>query len=228
MLPLDCLFLSLHKTQDEDRQSRKSNTENWRSSRIDNQGATLCTEDLLQFSVMDFLLCLSSSCVLCTQCCPFIVYSWAPSVFCVRFSVLSVFVLCLVKNWQWRGNIGYTRHRTKTDKTENPTQKTEGAQGPLIVYSWAPSVFCVRFSVLSVFVLCLVYTMLSFHCQFLSSFSFLCWIFCCVCLRTKTDKTENLTEKIEGAQELTIKGQHCVHKTQDEDRQNRKSNTENW
>jgi len=45
--------------------------------------------------------------------------------------------------------------------------------------------------------------------------------------RMKTDKTENLTQKTEGAQELAIKGQHWVHKTQDEDRQNRKSNTEN-
>ena len=45
--------------------------------------------------------------------------------------------------------------------------------------------------------------------------------------RMKTDKTENLTQKTEGAQELAIKGQHWVHKTQDEDRQNRKSNREN-
>jgi hypothetical protein len=80
--------------------------------------------------VLDFLFCLSSSCVLCTQCCPLIVYSWAPSVFCVRFSVLSVF-LCTqdtgqrqtkqkiqhrklkeLKNRQSRGNIMYRRHRT--------------------------------------------------------------------------------------------------------------------
>ena len=45
--------------------------------------------------------------------------------------------------------------------------------------------------------------------------------------RTKTNKTENPTQKTEGAQELTMKGQHWVHKTQDEDKQNRKSNTEN-
>ena len=43
----------------------------------------------------------------------------------------------------------------------------------------------------------------------------------------KTILKKKTLEKTEGAQELTIKGQHCVHKTQDEDRQNRKFNTEN-
>jgi hypothetical protein len=33
-----------------------------------------------------------------------------------------------LKNRQSRGNIVYRRHRTKTEKAENPTQKTEGAQ----------------------------------------------------------------------------------------------------
>jgi hypothetical protein len=56
------------------------------------------------------MFCLSSSCLLCTQCCQFlwIVHSW-----------LLLRSEGAIKNGQFRetGNVGYIRHRTKTNKT---------------------------------------------------------------------------------------------------------------
>jgi hypothetical protein len=180
-----------------------------------------------------FLDCMSSSCVLYTQCCR---------------------CLCWVHKTQYEDiqsrnidNIGYTRHRTKTYNPETST--TLGTQDTERRHTiqryrqhWVHNV--VDISGLYVFVLCLVYPMLSMSLDCMSSFCVLCTqccrCLCIVCLRpvycvpsvvdvsglyTKTYNPETSTTlgtHYTGRRHTIQRHrQHWVHNTQYEDIQSR-------
>ena len=60
----------------------------------------VCVAHLFSFQCYVFLLCLSSSCVLCTQCCQFlwIVHSWLPLRFSLTFIAYSGLWLSVIRH----------------------------------------------------------------------------------------------------------------------------------
>jgi ribosomal protein L33 len=126
--------------------------------------------------------CLSSPYVLCTQCCQFL---W---------------IGCLDKQSRETGNIGYTRHKAKTNKPEKlatlGTQDLRRRQaiqrGCLRLMSCVPSV--ASFSGLFFFVFFLVYPMLPVSLDCLSSPYVLCTQCCRFHTRHKAKK--NNSEKL--------------------------------
>jgi hypothetical protein len=134
-------------------------------------------------------ICMSSSCVLYTQWCRCLWIVCLRPVYCVPnvvdVSGLYVIVLCIVYpmlSMSDIDNIGYTRHRTKTYNPETST--TLGTQYTGRRHTIQRHLVCLRsvscvtnvvdFSGLYVFVLCIVYPMLSMSLDCMSSSCVLC------------------------------------------------------
>jgi hypothetical protein len=191
--------------------------------------------------------CMCSSCVLCTRCCRCLWIVCRRPVYCVPnvvdVSGLYVFVLCYRQHWVHKtqnediqsrdiDNIGYTIHRTKTYNTEtSTTMRTQYTERRHTIQRhrqhWVHNTqdedilpIVVDVSGLYVFVMCLVYPMLSISLDCMSSFCVLCTQ-CCRCLWIVCLRPVYCVPNVVRRHTIQRHRQHWVHNTQDEDIQSR-------